>query len=226
MHTLHVHIFSGIWTNSQSPLSHKCFLKRVRRTSAILWLLQGITCVLYKLHELLQCHVYMGKALPAGSMQYQATEWHTFLRRGRERERESERNETIAHCYPTPTERRLFSLKRNWWLFFMTRWREPTPGTSTWRPTTTQLLSTTLSLRLSEPPHNHQTTRNCSPYVTTACLLEGTTSIYPSGWSITPTGSYISLMEGSWWLTLSLSWPGCRSSCRWREEWITQTSWG
>lgn len=42
-----MHTFSGIWTSSQSPLSHRCCLKRVRLTSATLWPLQGNALTLW-----------------------------------------------------------------------------------------------------------------------------------------------------------------------------------
>ena len=44
----HTCMFSGIWTSSHCPLGHNCFLKRVRHISTTLWLLQGMTQLLYK----------------------------------------------------------------------------------------------------------------------------------------------------------------------------------
>ena len=126
----------------------------------------------------------------------------------------------------THTEPPAFCLKQSWWLSSMTQSREPTPGTSTWGHTTTQLPSITPSLRSSKQHHGHQKTRNCSRCVTTASLLDDTTSTCPSGSSTTPTDSCTLLMEGSWWPTLSLSWPGYRTSYRSRERWTTLRFWG
>ena len=113
------------------------------------------------------------------STQLLASEWHRCLHTIWLRERESPLfTKIIVHCYPRASSllpkaklvailhdpvKRVYS-----WYQHMRAHNDPTAVNHTFS-------------EVIRPLHNRQTTRNCFPCMTTACLLGDTTSISPSG---------------------------------------------